>query len=87
MMIFYYIETHSLTQDVNTTPFSVIFNTQRSVYNKHIYPSKIFIPISQVFLASLAELEELNNLTDGLTFLPSAVQAVQGKDSYFEVPK
>ena len=26
------------------------------------------------------------NLTDKPTFLPSAIQALQGKDSYFEVP-
>ena len=68
----YHIETHSLTQDVNSTPFSIIFKTQQSVYNEHIYPSNISIPISQVFLAKR---EELNNLTDEPTFLPSAIQA------------
>ena len=82
----YYIESHSLTQDVNTTPFSIIFNTQQVVYNKHIYRSKTFIPIPQVFLAFLAKLEELNNLTDDPTFLLPAIQALHSKHSYFEVP-
>ena len=69
----YYIETHSLTRDVNTSPFSIIFNTQQAVYNKHIYPFNIIIPISQVFLVFLAKLEEINNLTDDPTFSTSAI--------------
>ena len=79
---FYYIETHSLTQDVNSTSLSIILNTQQSVYNKHIYPSNIFIPISQGFVAFLAKLEELNNLTDEHTFLPSAIQSLQSKETF-----
>ena len=80
----YYIEIHSLTQDVNTTPYSIVFNTPHSVYNKH--PSNIFIPISQFSLLLLTKLDELNNITDEPTFLPSAIHALQSKDSYFEVP-
>ena len=71
---------------MSSTPFSTVFKTQQSVYKKHIYQSNIFLPISQVFLAFLAKLENLNNLTDESTFLPSAIQALQSKDSNFEVP-
>ena len=46
----------------------------------------MFIPISQVFLAFLTRLEELNNLTDQPIFLTSAIHALQIMDCYFEVP-
>ena len=39
-----------------------------------------------MFLTFLTELEELNNPTYEPTFLPSAIHALQGKDSYIEVP-
>ena len=76
----------SLTEDANTIPFSIIFNTFQSVYNKHIYPSNIFNPISQVLLAFLTKLEDLNNLRDEPKFLPSVIPTLHGLDSYFEVP-
>ena len=49
----YYLETHTLIEDDNNSPFSIIFNNPQNVYTKHIYPSNIFKPISQVFLAFL----------------------------------
>ena len=76
----------SLTEDARNIPFSIIFNTFQSVYNKQIYPSNIFNPISQAFLAFLTKLEDLNNITDEPNFLPSAIHTLHGMDSHFDVP-
>ena len=65
------LDAHSLIEDDNNNPFSIIFNNPPNAsYTKHIYPSNIFKPISQVFLAFLTKLEDLNNSNDQHIFLP-----------------
>ena len=82
----YYIHTHTLIEDSSFLPISIIFNDNTNIYTKHIYPSNIFLPISQVFLAFLSKIEEMNNALDQPIFLPSAISELQSKESFFEIP-
>ena len=82
----YYIHTHTLIENSSFPPISIIFNDNTNIYTKHIYPSNIFLPISQVFLAFLSKIEEMNNALDQPIFLPSAISELQSKESYFEIP-